>query len=224
MAAAAAHEAAGRPADALAACMAMADESPQSELLPWVLLRAARLSLVSENREAAAAITARLEPLASSPAVKAWAAWLNGTAGFDEQKFAEASAQFMRAASESTTAEAQAAAAYNAALAELQSGIIDPREPLALLDGLGIGFTRVAGAEFHLERALFMAAEGREGARDGLIAFVEALPDHPRRFEALVALAELALHAIPPRAEEAKQRIAEATAAATNPAALETAA
>jgi len=224
MAAAAAREAAGRPADALAACQAIANDAPQSGLLPWVLLREARLSLLSGNREAVAVVAARLEPLAASPAVRAWTAWLKGTAGFDEKQFEAAAGQFTRAANESTTPEAQAAAAYNAALAELQSGVSDPHGPLALLDGIDSQASRIAGAEFHLERALHMAAADEPGAQDGLIAFVEALPDHPRRFEALVALAELSLHADPVKPDDARRRIAEAAAAAKDPAALETAA
>src|SRR6185295_17570457 len=79
----------------------------------------------------------------------------------------------------------------------------------------------VAGAEFHLEHALYMAAAGQPGAQDGLIASVEALPDHPRRFEALVALAELSLNASPVKPEAVRRRIADADAAAKDPAAQE---
>jgi hypothetical protein len=222
LATAAAQEAAGRPADALAACQGIAKGAAESELLPWVLLREAKLSLQLGNRPAVAALAARLKPLASSPAIKAWAAWLEGTAGFDEQKFATAAKQFSEAAKESTTPEAQAAAAYNAALAELQAGHVDPQAPLALLDGLGSQASIVAGAEFHLEHSLYMAAAGQPGAEDGLLAFVEALPDHPRRFEALVALAELALHATPAKPGEIQRRIADAAAAAKDASSLET--
>jgi len=62
------------------------------------------------------------------------------------------------------------------------------------------------------------------GARDGLVAFVEALPDHPRRFEALTALAELAINAVPPQPDELKTRLAAVEAAAKEPAERETAA
>jgi TolA-binding protein len=69
-----------------------------------------------------------------------------------------------------------------------------------------------------------MAAAGQPGAQDGLLAFVEALPNHPRRFEALVALAELSLNEVPVKPDEVNRRIADATATAKIPAALETAA
>ncbi len=218
----AAHEAAGRPADALKACQAIAKDPASPELLPWVLLREARLSLVAGDRAAVAAITARLEPLAASPAVKAWAAWLKGSAGFDAKQFAAAAAEFTQAAKTGTTPEAKAAAAYNGALAELQDGLGDSQGPLAMLDGIGTQQARIAGAEFHLERSLYMAAIGQDGARDGLVAFVEALPDHARRFEALVALTELALSSVPPQSGEAQRVAALAAAAAKDPAALET--
>lgn len=224
LASASAQEAAGRPADALTACRAIAAAAPASPLLSWVLLREARLSLVTGNRDAVAAVTARLEPIAVSPAVKAWTLWLKATASFDAAGFDAASAQFSRAAANSTVSEAKAAAAYNAAIAELSAGVAEPQGPLALLDGIGTGEARTAGAEFHLERALYLAAGGKPGARDGLLAFVDALPDHPRRFEALVALAELAISSTPPSAAEIQKSIAAAAGAAGNPAAQETAA
>ena len=223
LAAVGAQMAAGRPSDALKSCQALATDAAQTELLPWVLLRAARLSLVIGDRTAVAAVTARLEPLAASPAVKAWAAWLKGSANFDAKQFAAAAQDFTRAAKAGTTPGARADAAYNAALAELQSGMSDPREPLAILDGIGTQAARIAGAEFHLERSLHMAANGQAGAREGLIAFVEALPDHPRRFEALVALTELALNAAPPQVEEAQRFTALAATASLEPGAPETA-
>ncbi len=218
----AAQEAAGRPADALKSCQALTADAAKTELLPLVLLREARLSLLAGDRAALAAVTARLDPLATSSAIKAWTAWLKGSAAFDEKQFTAAAQQFMLSAKSGTTPEAQAAAAYNAALAELQSGLSEPREPLALLDGIGTQPALVAGAEFHLERSLHMAANGVAGARDGLIAFVDALPDHPRRFEALVALTELALSAVPPLTDEAKKFAALAATAAATPEALET--
>ena len=219
----AAQEAAGRIPEALAACQVLSADSAQSPLLPWVLLREARLSLAAGNRPAVAAVTGRITPLTASPAVKSWAAWLKGTAAFDDQQFAAAAREFMLAATTAPAPEAKAAAAFDAALAELQNGVPDPQSPLELLDSIGGQPARVAGAEFHLERALYMAAAGLPGARDGLVAFVEALPEHPRKFQALTALAELAIAAEPLQAEELKTRLAAVTVAAgTDPASLET--
>lgn len=224
LAAVAAQEAAGRPADALAACQAMGAELAASPLLPWVLLREARLSILTGNREGVASVAARLEPVAASPAVRAWASWLKATAGFNTGQMEAASREFTAAAAGSAGSDARTAAAYNAAIAELRSGITDPQGPLAILDGIGTELARTAGAEFHLERSLYLAAAGRDGARDGLLAFVDALPDHPRRFEALVALAELSIGEAGTRPEDIQRAIAEAAAAAKAPAELESAA
>jgi len=224
LAAAGALESAERIPDALAACQALAGEAAQSPLLPWVLLREAKLALAAGNRAAVAAVTERMVPLAATPAVKAWTSWLKGSAAFEAQQFAAAAKEFMQAAGAAPAPESKAAAAFNAALAELQSGVADPLAPLALLDHIGSTPARVAGAEFHLERALYMAAAGMSGARDGLLAFVEALPQHPRKFQALAALAELALQETPPQPEEIAARLAAADAAAADPASRETAA
>ena len=224
LAAAGALEAANRAPDALAACQALATDAAQSPLLPWVLLREARLSLAAGNRAAVAAVTARMAPLTAPPAVKAWAAWLKGSAAFDAQQFAAAAKEFMQAGKDAPAAASKAAAAFNAALAELQSGVPDPESPLAFLDTIGGAPAHVAGAEFHLERALYMAAAGMTGARDGLDAFIAALPEHPRKFQALTALAELSLQADPPAPDDIKARLAAADAAAKDPAERETAA
>jgi TolA-binding protein len=224
LAAAAALEASGRIPEALAACQALSNDAAQSPWLPWVLLREAKLSLADGNRAAVAAIMERMAPMTASPGVRAWAAWLKGSAAFDAQQFAAAAKEFTQAAAEAPDLESKAVAAFDAALAELQSGVADPQAPLALLDSIGGTPSRVAGAEFHLERALYMAAAGMAGARDGLTAFVEALPQHPRKFQALAALVELALQETPPRAEEINARLAAAEAAAGDPASRETAA
>lgn len=224
LAAMAGQEAAGRMPEALTACQALAADAAQSPLLSRVLLREARLSLAAGNREAVDTITTRLAATALTPAMKAWAAWLKGSASFDAQQFAVAAKQFLQAAKDGPEPGAKAAAAYNAALAELQSGVPDPQSPLAFLDTIGSQPARIAGAEFHLERALYMAAAGMTGASDGLLAFVEALPQHPRKIEALTALAELALNTVPAEPDELKARLAAVDAAAATPAEKEAAA
>lgn len=221
LAAVGALEAANRAPDALVECQALAKEAAQSPLLPWVLLREARLSLATGKRAAVAAVTGRITPLTASPAVKAWAAWLKASAAFDDQQFAAAAKEFMLAGKEAPAAASKAAAAFNAALAELQSGVPDPQAPLEFIDNIGGQPAHVAAAEFHLERALYMAAAGMAGARDGLIAFVDALPEHPRKFQALTALAELAINAEPLQPDELKMRLAAVEAIAKSPAELE---
>lgn len=222
LAAVGALEVSDRIPDALAACQSLATDAAQSPLLPWVLLREARLSLAAGNRAAVASITERMTPLTATPALKAWAAWLRGCAEFDAAGFAAAAKEFTRAVAAAPGPEAKAAAAFNAALSELQSGVADPEAPLELLDSIGGTAARVAGAEFHLERALYMAAAGMTGAKDGLVAFVEALPQHPRKFQALAALVELALQEAKPEVSEINARLDAAESAAVDPASRET--
>jgi hypothetical protein len=225
LAATGALEAAGKPpVEVLAACKALASEEAANPLLPWVLLRQARLTLAAGDKAAALAVTAELEKAtasASSPAVRAWTAALKATAAFDDAQFKEAARQFLRAAQDTTTADARIAAAYNAALAELYSGLADAPAPLAMLDGINTPAGRTAGAEFHLERALYLAASGQPGAESGLTAFVTALPQHPRRFEALLALAELTIRAPQQDAAAITRAIEAAAQAAGDPAAQE---
>ena len=216
-------EAAGKPADALAMCRELSTSNPGSPLLPWVILHEARMAMAAGDRDAARRTLTTLEPLAATPVLRAWCAALKGTLAYDDAGFAAAAASFTAAAKDSTDPAARIAAAWNAAVAELRAGSLDPAEPLRLLDAVGTTTARMATAEFHLERALHMAATGKEGAAEGLAAFVEALPDHPRRFDALTALVELALASSPADTAAARRWSEAAAAAAQSPVQKETA-
>ncbi|MDB6069473.1 MAG: repeat-containing protein, partial [Verrucomicrobiales bacterium] len=181
------------------------------------LLRQAQY-LVSQNRRPEAKpLLEEIRHLSPTPAIAAWTAWVAGQSEYDAAAYRAASGFFRDASSTSPDPSLRAAAAYNAALSELQEGTLNPARSLALLDSSPLPEYKLAGAEFHLERALHLASKGDPDAADGLQAFADSLPDHPRRFDALIALAELALRADPPRPQDAARLHADALAAATQP-------
>ncbi len=214
---AAATESVAEPAQALAAWAAISKDFPDHPLSALALLRQAQFLTYQGLREEALPLLDALRRLAPSPALAAWTAWVSGQGAYDAAVYRKAVAGFTEAATTAADPAVRAAAAYNAALAELQGGNTNPARSLALLDGSSLAEYRMAGAEFHLERALRMASLGKPEAIQGLEAFAESLPDHPRRFEALIALAEIALRSTPPRAPEAARLLTAAATAAAEP-------
>ena len=203
---------------------AIQSDFPEHPLRVRGLLRQAQFLIGQKRREEAKPLLAQISRLSPSPAVAAWAAWAAGQAEYDAAAYQAASGFFKEASVKSPDQSIRAAAAYNAALAELQSGGSNPAHSLSMLEGSPLAEYRMAGAEFHLERALRLASLGQEEAVDGLTAFVDNLPDHPRRFDALIARAEITLRADPPRGGEAAQQLAAAREAAREPWQIERAA
>ncbi len=72
-----------------------------------------------------------------------------------------------------------------------------------------------------LEQGLAQAAQSDGHAAESLQNFVRDFPHHPRVSEALVALAEVAFHASPPRIRDAQRFLARATESHPNAAAAE---
>ena len=217
LALAAALESLTEPGPADAAWAAISRDFADHPLRALALLRQAQYLIGQKRRAEAQPLLVQLRALSPSPAVAAWTAWAAGQAEYDAQAYRAASGFFKEASAKSPNLPLRAAAAYNAALAELQSGNSNPAKSLALLEGSPLAEYQMAGAEFHLERALRMASLGQEEAAEGLAAFAENLPDHPRRFEALIALAEVALRADPSRSDEAVRQLAAAREAAREP-------
>ena len=218
LALAAALESMADPKQAEAAWAAIPRDFPEHPLRAVALLRQAQFFIGQKRREEARPLMGELRSLSPSPAVAAWSAWVAGQTEYDAAAYRTASGFFKEASSKSPDLAVRAAATFNAALAELQSGDEgNPARTLALLDGSPLAEYRMAGAEFHLERALRMASLGQKEAEDGLTAFVESLPDHPRRFDALVALAEVALQSDPTRASDAIRHLDAAREAAREP-------
>jgi hypothetical protein len=221
---AAAMETVADPRQADEAWAAIPKEFPEHPLRAVALLRHAQFLTGQNRRGEAVPLLEELRQLSPSPAVAAWTAWVSGQGAYDAAAYRKAASQFLTAATTSTDPAIRAAAAYNAALSELQAGSTNPARSLSLLDSSPVAEYRMAGAEFHLERALRMASRGDAAAIDGLQAFADNLPDHPRHFDALIALAEIALRASPPAHEEATRHLAAAQKAAVLPWQLERAA
>ena len=217
LALAAALESVAEPHEVEAAWSAIPRDFLEDPLRAMALLRHAQFLIGQQRRAEARPLLAELRALSPSPAVAAWSAWVAGQAEYDAAAYRAASGLFKEVSARSPDPSMRAAATYNAAMAELQSGEDNPVRTLSMLDGSSLPEFRMAGAEFHLERALRMASLGQSNAADGLTAFVESLPDHPRRFDALVALAEMALRSSPPRADAATQHLAAARASAREP-------
>jgi TolA-binding protein len=76
-------------------------------------------------------------------------------------------------------------------------------------------------ADLRLAEGLVQAAKGDKAAADTLGTFVRDFPQNPRISEALVALAEVAFHATPPRLAEAQQFLKRAVDAKPTDAAKE---
>lgn len=217
LALASALESVADPRQAEAAWAAIPRDFPEHPLRAMALLRQAQFLIGQKRRQDTKPLLEQLRQLSPSPAVAAWSAWVAGQAEYDAGAYRAASGFFKEASAKSPDLSVRAAATYNAALAELQSGQGNPARSLALLDGSPLPEYRMAGAEFHLERALRMASLGNPEAVEGLAAFVDSLPDHPRRFDALIALTEVALRSDPPRSNEAVEQLAAARAAAREP-------
>lgn len=185
-----------------------------SALLAEALVRQAQYYATTNRRREAVSVLRKLQVLSPSPALLAWASWVAGGADYDSGGYGRASREFKAAALQSSDPSVRAAASYNAAVSELQAGVSDPSGELEMLDSSPLPEYRMAGPEFHLERSLHMASDGKPGARAGLQAFVDTLPNHPRHFDALIALAELDLRGDPPQPAEAARHLAQARAVA----------
>ena len=217
MALSAALEGVADPKQAEAAWTAIPRDFPDHPLRGLALLRQAQFLTSQDRRQDAAPLLEQLRQLSPTPAMLAWTAWVAGEGEYDAAAYRAAALSFGDAAQKATDPSVKAAAGFNAALSELQSGNTNPAQSLAILDQSSVAGYKLAGAEFHLERALRMASLGDGEAISGLEAFAESLPDHPRRFDALIALAEISLRANPPRAVEATRHLTASLAAAREP-------
>ncbi len=217
LALAAALESLGAAGAAEQAWAAIVRDFPEHPLRALALLRQTQFLIGQNRREDAKPLLAQLRKMSPSPAIAAWTAWAAGQADYDAAAYQKAAGFFKNASAQSPDPSVRAAAAYNAALAELQGGEGQLEGSLNLLEGSPLAEYRMAGAEFHLERALRLASLGKAEAVDGLTAFIESLPDHPRRFDALVARAEVTLRAEPPTPAEVTRHLTAAREAAREP-------
>lgn len=218
LARAAAAGAAGRAREAENLLASVEKDFPDHPLTAEALARRAAALVAGKRREEALAVVEGLKKLSPGPALRAWGEWLAGRAEYEAENFTGAELEFAAAAERAPTPEAREKAAYNAAIAELRGGVENATDSLMLLDEKTRPEDRNPAAEFHLERALYLAARGAaKEAEEGLMAFVEALPEHPRAFDAWFALAELALTAEPPEVAALTAALREAVKKADTP-------
>lgn len=133
-----------------------------------------------------------------------------GEADFRAKHWPEAAAHF--AAAIRAGADEQAAS-FNAALAWMQAGQPERAAELATDSNARGGLL--------LEEALSAASHNDKRATDLLQQFVKEFPDHPRRAEAWIALAEIAFHSSPARLRDVEDFLQRADNAQPSDAARE---
>jgi len=147
--------------------------------------------------------------------------FLTGLIRFMRGEHLEALASFSRAAELETNLPRRRRSLYNAAVCAIQAGekaaLVTLTGQLAqagLLEQEGKPPNGDTAPDLQLDQALSLAAKGDPGAEPELKAFLTAQPQHPRRAEASVALAEVCLLDVPPRIKVALEALETATAAA----------
>lgn len=146
-----------------------------------------------------------------------------GTIFFRRGQQAEALQAFQDAANIATTLAERRRALFNAGLTAVLAGNFSLYH--SLLGQLEVVTSNAAAskdtadsaATLELEKALFLAANHKAEAEEGLRSFIRAHPAHPRFADACVALAEWLLMTSPPRVEEARAELDKAAAAAATP-------
>ena len=168
------------------------------------LLHLSEIYIGRADKQGALGVLAELKALSSSPAVRARVDFFEAKADFAAGEFKEAAEKFEKAAS--TDQGAAAVASFNGAIASLKAQDLDAyNRRITMLVGEGESAT---AQSLQLERALYRARQELPGAGEELSKFVDQFPDHPRRAEALLALAYLQLNQGFPVA--ARQRVKEA--------------
>ncbi|WP_395736217.1 tol-pal system YbgF family protein [Prosthecobacter sp.] len=133
----------------------------------------------------------------------------------------EAVEVFQNAANVAATLTERRRALFNAAVAAISASdftlyqsLLGQLEILTNTAAAGVD-SNDSAATLELEKALELAAGHKPEAESALRAFIRAHPKHPRFADACVALAEWQLMAVPPRVDEARKALDNATTAKT---------
>lgn len=212
LAAAAAEDAAGNPAAALKICQELAALEGPAQLKATALVRAAALLARQGSNAEAIPLLQQASTLSPEPELRLLALWLQGKSEFETSRWGPASESFAATVRQATDPATRTAAAFNAALAGMRARSADSAA-LALLEGAQPPVL----AHFEVERGLYLASQGAPSATELLQPAADATPPHPRRLDALLALADLAITADPPRHDEAAARLKAAAEAAASP-------
>ena len=192
--------------------------SIKSVVIARAFLEFAQFEMQDRHFDEAIAILDDARLLHPEPALLARIDFLSAQAHYLAKRFDTATAAFEQIAhSNSPWAKA---ALFNASNGWLQLG----NHARFLIDYTELeqqGSDKEARANLRLDEGLMQAAKGDKKAEASLQQFIRDFPKNPRVSEAWVALAELAFHSAPPRADEARKNLARATESTPTAAAVE---
>ncbi|HSH38869.1 MAG TPA: tetratricopeptide repeat protein, partial [Chthoniobacterales bacterium] len=186
--------------------------------LAHAFIQSAQLHIDDGRHDEAAAALDLARSLRPAAAVLDAIDLLAGRSQYLAARFDAAAARFDAVAQRGSPLAPQAL--FNGSLAWLHIG--DAQQLTARKEDLAErGAPGDMRGDLLLEQGLIEAAKGAKTAPASLHAFVREAPKHPRVSEAWVALAELAFHAVPSRADEARKHLARAAEAQPSPRARE---
>ena len=191
---------------------------PSFPALAEALLEFAQFERQDGRFDEAVAILEEAHALHPAPPIWSRIEMLIGTNQYSAAHF-DVAAQTFRALADSESPFAQDGL-YNATLSWLQAGDKEKGEAVSQ-DLVQRGADAATRGELQLEQALVAAAHGDKNAPTLLQNFLREFSAHIRASEALVALAELAFHAAPPRLDEARQYLTRAAQSRPTPVAAE---
>ncbi|MCW0220730.1 MAG: outer membrane protein assembly factor BamD, partial [Prosthecobacter sp.] len=129
--------------------------------------------------------------------------FVTGGTAFSRSEYSQAAALFQAAANVAATLAERRAALYNAGIAALRAGeLVMYQGILGQLEIVSAGVptaiqTGDTAADLELDQALSLAGSDPVTATDQLRTFIQKHPEHPRRVQAHLALAETLLGQIP---------------------------
>jgi TolA-binding protein len=209
---------AGRRENALRIFGELRSAYPKLSALAGGLFEFAQLELENRHFDEALAILEDARALRPDPSLLERINLLAGRAHYGAGHFEAAAQTFETVAHDSPHSATDSF--FNASLAWLQ--LSDQARFLADYRELGqSGGNEEARGALRLEEGLTQAAQGNKKAAETLQAFLREFPNHKRRAEAWVALAELAFHGVPANLEAARKDLARAAESEPNDAARE---
>jgi TolA-binding protein/lipopolysaccharide biosynthesis regulator YciM len=208
----------GRRDRALESFAALRRAHSQNAALAPAFLEFARFELEDRHFDEALAILSEARALQPEQAVLDRLNLLAAETKYRARRFDAATADFEQIAR--SDSQLAPVAMFNAALGSLEKG--DEARFVANVEEFSkkIGDEK-SRADLQLDAGLTEAAKGDPRAAGSLSNFLRDFPNSGRISEALVALAELAFHATPPRIDEARKNLTRAAESKSTPAAQE---
>lgn len=212
----ASREASGQTAEALDYCNKFLSTHADSPVTPRILLLQSKLLISQGKGEQALQLIEPLKRPSQPASIRAWAAEVTAYASLHENNFAKAASALTTSAQIVDDPERKLIATYHAALAALLAN--DFTQASSIINGVPAGAGEQMQADLQLEQGLYSAAQGRDQAESLLETFLSANNDHPRAFEAALALAEVRLKKVATSTESMNEAISAAQKLAVTPA------